>query len=101
MGQAFLLRHLFQFHGIVAPATVADHDTAEMGGDEFPHFLVAMLRPDLIDRKPWVHKRHQKRRGASHPPARIVGMHHGWSCTNARSAFISSSDGDRYHRDRA
>jgi hypothetical protein len=49
--RALLLRHTFQFPGIVAPSSIADHHTAEIGRDQFPHFLITMPGSNLIDRQ--------------------------------------------------
>ena len=51
MSQTLLLRHAFQFDRIVTPASVTDQDAAEIGGDQFPDLLIAMLWADLIHRK--------------------------------------------------
>jgi hypothetical protein len=54
MSQALLLGDAFQFRDVVTAAPITDHDAVEIGGDRFPHFLIAMARPYLIDRKPRV-----------------------------------------------
>jgi len=77
MAQAFLLRDVFHFPGVVTRAPVADRHAGEIGGYEFPDFLVAVARPNLINRERPIHKRHQVRRRTTDAPACIVGVDHG------------------------
>ena len=49
MAEALLLRYGLEFPGVVALAPVADQDTAKIGRNQFPYFLVAVLPADLKD----------------------------------------------------
>src|SRR5271169_517280 len=74
MSEALVLLHPGQLRGFVTGEAVRHQRSGVVARDEFPHLLIAMFPPNLINRLLVGIEGHQIRSVAADPPARVVGV---------------------------